>query len=306
MPVMDQPTRYAVPAVEGALSVLETLANTPRLGVSELAKRIGLSKGSAYRLLSTLARRGYVEKDPSSDRYHLTYRLFAVGSRVAKGLGLREMAQPIMERLRAETREAVNLGVLDDFRTVSLHLVESTHPVGISMRIGGLPAHATATGKILLAALDPAEVSRRLGGRPMERVTERTIKSRPALLAELAQVREQGFALDDEECSLGMRCVGAPIRDDRGVVVAALSVVAPCHRLPPAAISATVLRVREAAREISSRLGYTPGSEVETDPSRAGRRAGSRRTNTESRRPAAARAGALHRRTPARQKEVVE
>jgi DNA-binding IclR family transcriptional regulator len=211
-----------------------------------------------------------------------------------------------MERLRAETREAVNLGVLDDFRTVSLHLVESTHPVGISMRIGGLPAHATATGKILLAALDPAEVSRRLGGRPMERVTERTIKSRPALLAELAQVREQGFALDDEECSLGMRCVGAPIRDDRGVVVAALSVVAPCHRLPPAAISATVLRVREAAREISSRLGYTPGSEVETDPSRAGRRAGSRRTNTESRRRAAVRAGALHRRTPARQKEVVE
>lgn len=302
---MDQPTRYAVPAVEGALSVLETLANTPRLGVSELAKRIGLSKGSAYRLLATLARRGYVEKDPSSDRYHLTYRLFAVGSRVAKGLGLRETAQPIMERLRAETGEAVNLGVLDDFRTVSLHLIESVHPISISMRIGGLPAHATATGKILLAALDPAEVSRRLGGRPLERVTERTIKSRPALLAELTQVREQGFALDDEECSLGMRCVGAPIRDDRGVVVAALSLVAPCHRLLPAAISAIVPRVREAAREISSRLGYTPGTEGETDPAGAGMPVGSGRPNAEPRRRAAARAGAPHSRTPAGQKEVV-
>jgi DNA-binding IclR family transcriptional regulator len=174
------------------------------------------------------------------------------------------------------------------------------------MRIGGLPAHATATGKILLAALDPAEVSRRLGGRPLERVTERTIKSRPALLAELAQVRQQGFALDDEECSLGMRCVGAPIQDDRGNVVAALSVVAPCHRLPPAAISVTVPRVREAAREISSRLGYTPGPEAETDPSGAGRSVRSRRTNAEPRRRAATPTGAPHRRTPARQKEVVE
>jgi IclR family acetate operon transcriptional repressor len=256
MTVMNQPTRYAVPAVEGALSALETLADAPRLGVSELAKRLGLSKGSVYRLLATLVRRGYVEKDPQSDRYQLTYRLFAVGSRAAQRLGLREVAQPVMERLGSETGEAVNLGVLDDFRTVSLHLVESAHPLSIHMRIGGLPANATATGKILLAALDPAEFARRLGGRRLERVTERTIKSRPALLAELARVRAQGFAVDDEECSLGMRCVGAPIRDHRGIVVAALSVVAPCHRLPSAALPATIAMVREATQEISRHLGH--------------------------------------------------
>jgi DNA-binding IclR family transcriptional regulator len=253
---MNQPTRYAVPAVEGALTVLETLAGAPQLGVSELAKRLGLSKGSVYRLLATLVRRGYVEKDAQSDRYQLTYRLFAVGSRAAQRLGLREVAQPVMERLGSETGETVNLGVLDDFRTVSLHLVESTHPLSIHMRIGGLPAHATATGKILLAALDPAEFARRLGGRRLERITERTLKSRPALLADLARVRTQGFAVDDEECSLGMRCVGAPIRDHRGMVVAALSVVAPCQRLPSSALPATIELVRDAAREISHRLGW--------------------------------------------------
>jgi DNA-binding IclR family transcriptional regulator len=256
VPVMAQPTRYAVPAVEGALSVLETLAGASRLGVSELAKGLGLSKGSVYRLLATLVRRGYVEKDAQSDRYQLTYRLFAVGSRAVQRWGLREVAQPVMERLGSETGETVNLGVLDDFRTVSIHLVESAHPLGIHMRIGGLSAHATATGKVLLAALEPTEMARRLAGRRLERITARTIKSRTTLLAELARVRKQGYAVDDEECSLGMRCVGAPIQDHRGMVVAALSVVAPCHRLPSAALPATIAMVRGSAQKISHRLGW--------------------------------------------------
>jgi IclR family KDG regulon transcriptional repressor len=258
--VRPRPSSYSVPAVEAALSILETLSTVRELGVTELAKRLGLGKGSAYRLLATLVRRGYVEKDPQNDRYRLTYRLFAVGSRVAGRLGLREIAHPVMERLRTETGETVNLGVLDDFRTVSIHLVESPQILGIHMRIGGLPAHATGTGKILLAALDPAELARRLEGRRLERVTERTIRNRAALLAELARVRAQGFALDNEECSLGMRCVAAPIRDHRGVVVAALSVVAPCQRLTPAGLPATIAMVQSAAREISARLGFPGGS----------------------------------------------
>jgi len=254
--------RYAVPAVEGALSILETLGNVPQMGVSELAKTLGLSKGSVYRLLATLARRGYVEKCHDSDRYRLSYRLFAVGSRAAERLGLREVAQPVMERLVSRTGETVNLGVLDDFRTVSVHLVESARPVGVHMRIGGVSAHATATGKILLAALEPPELTRRLAGRRLEALTEHTIKSRAALLKELTRVREEGFAVDDEECSLGLRCVGAPVRDHRGRAIAALSMVAPCHRLPPEKLRAVLALVRGAADEISLRLGYTapPGA----------------------------------------------
>jgi IclR family KDG regulon transcriptional repressor len=255
-----RPSPYSVPAVEAALSILETLSTVQALSVTELARRLGLGKGSAYRLLATLVRRGYVEKDPQTDRYRLTYRLFAVGSRTAGQLGLREIAHPVMERLRSGTGETVNLGVLDDFRTVSVHLVESPHILGIHMRIGGLPAHATGTGKILLAALDPPELARRLEGRRLERITERTIRSRAGLVAELARVREQEFALDDEECSLGMRCVAAPIRDHRGVVVAALSVVAPCQRLTPAGLPATIAQVQGAAKEISTRLGFPVGS----------------------------------------------
>jgi DNA-binding IclR family transcriptional regulator len=204
-----------------------------------------------------LVLRGYVDKDPHNDRYQLTYRLFAVGSRAAEQQGLREVAQPIMQRLASQTGETVNLGVLDGFRTVSIYLVESAYPLRIHMRIGGVPAHATSTGKILLAALPPEELARRLAGRRLTSLTGRTIKSRSGLQAELRRVRDQGYAIDDEECSLGLRCVGAPIRDHRGIVVAALSMVAPCHRLPPSALPAAIATVREAAQEISNRLGYT-------------------------------------------------
>ncbi len=258
--VHARPSAYPVPAVEAALSILETLSTVQELGVTELARRLGLGKGSVHRLLATLVRRGYVEKDPQNDRYRLTHRLFAVGSRTVGRLGLRDIAHPVMERLRTETAETVNLGVLDDFRTVSIHLVESPQILGVHMRVGGLPAHATGTGKILLAALEPAELARRLEGRRLERITERTIRSRAALMAELARVRAQDFALDNEECSQGMRCVAAPIRDHRGMVVAALSVVAPCHRLTPAGLPATIAMVQRAAGEISTRLGFPVGS----------------------------------------------
>jgi IclR family KDG regulon transcriptional repressor len=253
---MPRKPPYAAPAVEAALSILECLGTVHEIGLTDLAKKLGLGKSSVHRLLATLAKRGYVEKNSQSDRYQLTYRLFAVGSRAAGRFGLREVAQPVMERLGSETGETVNLGVLDGFRTVSLHLVESAHPLSIHMRIGGVSAHATATGKILLAALDAKEVARRMKGRRLERLTQRTVRSRSALLAELVRVRAQGFAVDDEECSLGLRCVGAPIRDHRGTVVAALSMVAPCHRFTPAALPAAIATVRGAALEISHRLGW--------------------------------------------------
>jgi len=246
---------YAVPAVESAISILETLGTAQPMSLTELSKKLGLGKSSVYRLLVTLVLRGYIEKDPSSDRYQLTYRLFAVGSRAAEQLGLREIAQPIMDRLASQTGETVNLGVLDGFRTVSIHLVESAHPLRIHMRIGGVSAHATSTGKILLAALPPEELARRLAGHRLASLTSRTIKNRSALQAELRRVHQQGYAVDDEECSEGLRCVGAPIYDHRGAVVAALSVVAPCHRLPRSALVATIEMVQGAAREISRRLG---------------------------------------------------
>ena len=258
---MPQRPSYAAPAVEAALSILETLGTVHSLGVTELAKKLGLGKSSAYRLLATLVRCGYVEKNPQNDRYQLTYRLFAVGSPAADRFGLREAAHPVMERLAAETGETVNLGVLDGARVVNLHKVESRHLLRMHMEVGGgVPAHATALGKVLLAALESSELGRHLGDQRLTRLTRRTIGDRATLRKMLARIRQQGFAIDDEECSLGLRCVAAPILDHRGAVVAALSISGPTQRLSHAALTGMAGDTRAAALEVSRRLGYPVGS----------------------------------------------
>jgi IclR family acetate operon transcriptional repressor len=249
--------QYSAPAVDAALSILETLGSAHEMGLTELARKLGLGKSSVHRLLASLVTRGYVEKSPQSDRYRLTYRLFAVGSRAAARLGLRDIAHPVMERLAAQTGEAVNLAVLDGRRVVSVHRVESRHLLRIHLEIGGgIPAHATALGKVLLAALAPDELTRRLQGQRLERLTPNTISDRSALRTALARVREAGFATDDEECSLGLRCVAAPILDHRGLAAAAVSISGPSLRLPLPRLSDMAGPVREAAREISHRLGH--------------------------------------------------
>jgi len=258
--LMPPANRYAAPAVDAALSILETLGGVHEMSLTELARNLGSGKSSVYRLLVTLARRGYVEKNPQSERYRLTHRLFAVGSPAADRFGLREAAHPIMERLAAQTGETVNLGILDGTRVLNLHKVESRHLLRMHLTVGsGVPAHATALGKVLLATLEPAELTRRLRGRRLECLTQRTIGDRTALRSALAQVREQGFAVDDEECSLGLRCVAAPIVDRQGLVVAALSISGPTQRLPHSALTRLVEAVRGAARELSHRLGYSIG-----------------------------------------------
>ena len=253
--------QYSAPAVDAALSILETLGSVHEVSLTELARKVGLGKSSVFRQLMTLARRGYVEKNPQSERYRLTYRLFAVASPAADRFGLREAAHPVMERLAHRCGETVNLGVLDGTRVLNLHKVESRHLLRLHLEVGGgAPAHATALGKVLLAALEPAEVVRRLQGRRLDRLTPRTIGDRRSLRTALAKIREQGFAIDDEECSLGLRCVAAPIIDHRGSVAAALSISAPSQRLPGRALSQLAASVRLAAREVSGRLGFPIGS----------------------------------------------
>jgi len=256
--------RYAVPAVDAALSVVEALGGVHEASLTELARKLGLGKSSVFRLLMTLVQRGYVEKNPQSERYRLTYRLFAVGSRAANRFGLPEAAHPVMQRLASDSGETVNLGVLDGLRVISLHREESRHFLRMHLTVDdGVPAHATALGKVLLGALGPPEVARRLHRRRLERLTPRTIGDRRALEAALARIRAQGFAIDDEECSLGLRCVAAPILDHRGSTVAALSISGPTQRLPDELLSRLAESVREAAREISHRLGHMAAPSAE-------------------------------------------
>jgi len=240
------------------------------MGVTELAKKLGRGKSSVHRLLATLAGKGYVEKNAQTNRYRLTYKLFVVGSAATERLGLKDLAAPVMTRLSAETAESVNLGVLEGAVVLNIHRIDGPHLVRIQLEPGrGVPAHATALGKVLLAGLAPEELERWRRETRLVRLTPRTITDWPRLARALRQAAERGWAVDDEECSLGLRCVAAPVRDARGAVVAGVSVSGPSQRLSHDRLSRLGTSVKAAGLEISRRLGY-PGADEPPTGARIG------------------------------------
>jgi IclR family KDG regulon transcriptional repressor len=266
------------PAILTGLSILEYMAATPELGVTELARKLNAGKSSVHRILNTLAHKDYIEKNPATGRYRLTYRLFLVASTAADRFGLKEVAAPMMERLAMATGETVNLGILEEDRVVNLHKVSGPQPIRLHIHApGGVKAHATGLGKVLLAGLEPKELDNRLGTSRLARLTPNTHATRRSLHAELERVRRRGYAIDNEECSAGIRAVAVPIRDSRGTIVAALSIAGPTHRLTEKRIADLAPNLLATGEEISRRLGYDRADPGER---RSGREAPSIRQST--------------------------
>ncbi len=261
----------AVRALERGLSLLETLARSPRLALTALAQETGLPASTAYRLLETMRRRGFVQYVPEAGVYQLGVRAFEVGNAFVQTLGLHEAALPAMRRLVEEVNETVNLAVRDGTEAVYVGQVEGQHLVRMFTQIGTrAPLYCTGVGKALLAWADPADVAALFRDGPLQAYTPRTITDPERLAAELDRVRAAGFALDDEERELGVRCIAAPIRGRAGQVVAALSLSAPASRLSDARVAELAPRVMATARAISRNLGWAGdplSGDVPTPPS---------------------------------------
>jgi IclR family KDG regulon transcriptional repressor len=250
-----------VKAVNKTICLLEALAQEKELGVTDLAERAGMHKSTVYRFLNSLKELGYVRQNSANEKYSLTLKLFELGSSVLARMELWEQAHPIMEQLAEQTRETVHLAVLDEDRPVYLGKFESTQALRVSMssRIGqSAPIYCTGVGKLLLAHAPPEQVKQILERQELRRFTDRTITDRALLARELETIRRQGFAFDDEEHEVGVRCVAAPVRDSQGTIVAALSISMPSVRLPDSEIPGYWELVTKAADEISSRIGASP------------------------------------------------
>jgi IclR family KDG regulon transcriptional repressor len=247
-----------VKAVKKTMCLLEELARHEELGVTDLSGRAGLHKSTAYRFLNTLKELGYTRQNASNDKYSLTLKLFELGSCVLGRMELWKQAHPIMEQLAEQTRETVHLAVLDDGRLVYLAKFESTQALRVSMasRIGqSAPIYCTGVGKLLLAHAPPDQVERILDREEMRRFTGHTISDRSLLAKELADIRRKGYAFDDEEHEIGVRCVAAPVRNNLGATIAALSISMPSVRLTDDAVPRYRELVTGAAREISRKIG---------------------------------------------------
>jgi IclR family transcriptional regulator, KDG regulon repressor len=250
----------AVPLVESAdrvLRLLECFSPHDRsVSLGEIAERVGLPKSSVHRLLGTLIAHSLVERDEGTRRYRLGIRLFELGSAVIHERGLHNMAQPVMERLAASTGETCHLAVLSEGEAVYVVKVDWPSSILMSSQVGGrAPCHATSIGKVLLAWARE-DVQRIIRQRPLRAHTPNTITTIEALDAELATVRERGYALDLEEFEEGLRCIAAPVRDQSRKVVSALGIAGPRRRLEDDQLPRLAAEVVHSADMLSRNLGF--------------------------------------------------
>lgn len=257
--------RYEVRAVTRALDLLTTLADEPSdAGLSALARRCGLSVTTTFRLLESLRSRGFV-RHHGQGSYSLGSRSFVVGSAFLRTVSVWNRASELAEQLSSISGETASVGVLDESQVLYIAIAHGQQTIGVESSPGTRhPVHCTALGKAILAELPWADSLAILRQRSPFRVTNRTLVTMDALRADLAKSRRRGYAVDEEERTPGVICVGAPIRDHRDDVVAAISVSGPAFRIREQGIcevGATVVRfTTTATRELGGAVDPTAPS----------------------------------------------
>ena len=250
--------RYHIRAVERALTLLRAFLECDTdLSATEISKQIHLDLSTTFRMLVTLQVQGLVEQDSTTGKYRLGVTCLELGSRFLKSNDIRKRALGVMDTLRNEFGETVHLTVLDGSEVVYLEKVAGLHPIGfISSRVGGrAPAYCTGVGKALLAFLSDEELQKRFLSIKLTRYTDSTITDVKSLRAELAEVRRKGFAIDQEEHEVGVKCVAVPIFDHKGIA-AAMSVSGPIERMDQHTKEGGLIeKLQQAAAEISVQMG---------------------------------------------------
>lgn len=242
-----------VQSLDRAMSILEVLAAADGLALSELARRTELPSSTAHRLLTTLHRRRLVGHDLESGLWTIGVGLFRVGAAYLRIRKLPEIGRPVIRELVQAVDETVNLSMLDGPDLVCVAQSESHSPVRAFIRIGRRqPIHASAAGKAILARLSPERRAERVDALTLDRLTEHTHRTKKALAADLAEVSARGFGIDDEEQTLGMRCVAAAVLDEWGEPVGAISISAPTVRMPPERLGVLGAKVKQAAAELTA------------------------------------------------------
>jgi len=286
--------RYEIRAVSRALILMRAfISNEPPLSLMEISKATQLDPSTAFRMLVTLQAQGFVEQEPLTGKYRPGVTCLELGSRFLLNNDIRHKAVGVMEGLRDKFGETIHLTVLDGTEVVYLEKLAGLHPIGImSSRVGNRsPAHCTGVGKVLLAYLSDEELRARYPNERLARFTDETIVHMSTLRAELARVREQGFAIDQQEHEADVMCVAVPIFDHKGIA-AAVSLAGPVERIEQhmthGALTDALMR---AGAQLSAQLGWGRGVEqLEQEPLAAADTR--RRPQVRSNRPRATRAQA--------------
>jgi IclR family transcriptional regulator, pca regulon regulatory protein len=246
---------HFVQSLERGLAVIRAFgADDPELTLSDVARRTGLTRAAARRFLLTLADLGYVRTD--GKQFALTPRVLDLGYAFLSSLTLPEVAEPHLERLAAELRESSSVSVLDGDEIVYVGRVPTSRIMRVAINVGTrFPAYATSMGRVLLAGLPGDALAAYLARADIRPLTPRAIDNAADLAAELDRVREQGWALVDQELEEGLRSIAAPVHDASGRTIAAVNVSAHASRVSPDDVKQTLLPpLLETARRIEADL----------------------------------------------------
>ncbi|GIX15568.1 MAG: transcriptional regulator [Paracoccaceae bacterium] len=248
-----------VRAIARALAVLRALAaSNGGLTLSETAEETGLAPSTAHRILTTLESERFVRYDSTLGLWQVGVAAFSVGGAFARNREVVSLARPFLRRLSELSGETANIYVESGGEVVCMAQMESRHTMRAITQVGGrVRMHWSAAGKVLLATMEDAEIRRILDRQGMPRATPRTITSPEAMMREIAAIRRSGFARDDEEYAEGLRCIAAPVFDENGRAVAAVSVSGPTQRITRERIPALESSLGELAAMITREYGGT-------------------------------------------------
>jgi len=244
--------------VEKTVDVLEAfLKHEGEMGITELAKVSGLNISTAYRIASVLVRRGYLSQRRKRGEYFIGPKFLEFSNVIRRRRKIENVAFPFLDKLNKLTNESVNLAILDRSEAVCIEQIESSQDLRIMTKIGArFPLYCTGVGKAFLAYMGEKEIERYARSKGLPYRTENTITELSRLKEELATIRQEGIAIDNEELELGVKCIGAPIFDSNGNVVATFNVSGPSVRLNSRRIEEIKSLIKHCSSEISRALEY--------------------------------------------------
>lgn len=247
-----------VQSVDRALSILELIAQyNEGLRIIEISEETDLHKSTVHRLLKTLIYKGFVEQDLNTNKYKVSLKLYQLGSKRIEDLDILDISKQYTKGLMKELNEVVHLVIRDDNYIVYIDKVEADNTIRMASTIGRRsPLYCTSVGKAMLAFMDEKEVDEIWENSNIEKLTKNTITNLEELKEELIKVKKQGYAEDDEENELGVRCIGSPVFNHKGKVEGAISISGPTIRVTKERVEEIGEIVKKYADKISKKLGY--------------------------------------------------
>jgi len=257
-PAKEQRERAGVQSLERAFAILEQIAQSREgIGLAELSKKVGLHNSTTFHLVKTMVSLGYIRQSKETKRYRVGRPLFTLAAGSLDEIELVSLATPILEDLSAATGESGHFAVRSGDSVVVIAKTSGTGAFQLTDRVGVVrPAHCTALGKVLLAALSPQQLERFIQGHELRSYTPKTIAEPDLLRQDIEEVARTGVAFDDGEFSPEVRCVAVPVRDFTEQVVGALGISGPVWRLSIQVLQNKTELVKEAAMQLSRDLGY--------------------------------------------------